>query len=91
MVLDEDWRVRAQAARALGAVGVAEAVPELTRALSDRSWWVRFRAALALAQLGDAGRSVLRAARELPDRYAGDMAAMVIGLSDGALVELAEA
>jgi hypothetical protein len=91
MVLDEDWRVRAQAARALGAVGASDAVPELTRALSDRSWWVRFRAALALAQLGDAGRSVLRAARELPDRYAGDMAAMVIGLSDGALVELAEA
>ena len=91
MILDEDWRVRAQAARALGAVGATDAVPELTRALSDRSWWVRFRAALALAQLGDAGRGVLRAARELPDRYAGDMAAMVIGLSDGALVELAEA
>jgi HEAT repeat protein len=91
MILDDDWRVRAQAARALGSVGASEAVPELTSALGDQSWWVRFRAALALAQLGDAGRSVLRAARELPDRYAGDMAAMVIGLSDGALVELAEA
>jgi HEAT repeat protein len=91
MILDDDWRVRAQAARALGAVGATDAVSELTRALADRSWWVRFRAALALAQLGEAGRSVLRAARELPDRYASDMAAMVMGLSDGALVELAEA
>ena len=91
MILEEDWRVRAQAARSLGAVGASDAVPELTRALADRSWWVRFRAALALAQLGEPGRSVLRAARELPDRYARDMAAMVIGLSDGALVELAEA
>lgn len=91
MILDDDWRVRSQAARALGAVGVSDAVPELTSALGDRSWWVRFRAALALAQLGEPGRSVLRAARALPDRYAGDMAAMVIGLSDGALVELAEA
>lgn len=91
MIMDDDWRVRAQAARSLGAVGVSEAVPELSRALSDRSWWVRFRAALALAQLGDAGRGTLRAVRDLPDRYAADMAAMVSGLSDGAVLELAEA
>ena len=91
MMADDDWRVRAQAARALGTIGAGAAVPDLSRALEDRAWWVRFRAALALAQLGEAGRSALRQARALPDRFAADMAAMVSGLSDGAVVELAEA
>jgi HEAT repeat protein len=91
MMRDSDWRVRAQAARALGAVGASDAVAELSHALADRSWWVRFRSALALAQLGEAGRRALRVARDRSDRYAADMAAMVSGLSDGAVVELAEA
>lgn len=91
MLRDSDWRVRAQAARGLGAVGGSDAVPELSNGLADRSWWVRFRAALALAQLGETGRRALRAARERPDRFAADMASMVSGLSDGAVVELAEA
>jgi HEAT repeat protein len=91
MLKDDDWRVRAQAARGLGALGAAAAIPELSEALLDRAWWVRFRAALALAQLGEAGRRALRAARERVDRYAAEMASMVSGLSDGAVVELAEA
>ena len=36
-------------------------------------------------------RRPLRTARERSERYAGDMAKMVAGLSDGAVVELAEA
>lgn len=91
MITDDDWRVRAQAARALGAIRAGEAMPALTRALEDRAWWVRFRAALALAQLGEPGRRALRDARRLDDRFAADMAVMVSGLSDGAVVELAEA
>jgi len=91
MMRDGDWRVRAQAARGLGAVSAADAVTELSLALGDRSWWVRFRSALALAQLGEAGRRALRIARERPDRFVADMASMVSGLSDGAVVELAEA
>lgn len=91
MLLDSDWRVRAQAARGLGALSASGAVPDLNRALADRSWWVRFRAALSLAQLGEVGRRALRVARERPDRFAADMAAMVSGLSEGAVVELAEA
>jgi len=91
MIRDGDWRVRAQAARGLGAMGTSDAVSELSFALADRAWWVRFRSALALAQLGEVGRRALRVARERPDRFAADMAAMVSGLSDGAVVELAEA
>jgi hypothetical protein len=52
---------------------------------------VRFRCALSLALLGEAGRRALRAARERSDRYAADMAKLVSGLSDGAVIELAEA
>jgi HEAT repeat protein len=91
MLLDNDWRVCAQAARGLGAVGATSAVPALGNALAHRAWWVRFRSALALAQLGETGRRALRTARERKDRFAADMAAMVSGLSDGAVVELAEA
>jgi HEAT repeat protein len=91
MLRDDDWRVRAQAARGLGALRATSAVSELTHALADRAWWVRFRSALSLAQLGEVGRRALRAARERTDRYAADMASMVSGLSDGAVVELAEA
>jgi HEAT repeat protein len=91
MISDSDWRVRAQAARGLGAVGASQAVSALSFALADRSWWVRFRSALALSQLGETGRRALRIARERPDRFAADMAAMVSGLSDGAVMELAEA
>ena len=91
MMKDDDWRVRAQAARGLGALGATGAIADLSNALLDRAWWVRFRAALSLAQLGEAGRRSLRTARERVDRYAADMASMVSGLSDGAVVELAEA
>ena len=91
MLRDTDWRVRAQAARGLGTIGARHAVSDLSNALADQSWWVRFRSALALAQLGEVGRRALRIARDRPDRFAGDMAAMVSGLSDGAVTELAEA
>ncbi|GAC1648070.1 MAG: hypothetical protein NVS4B3_03090 [Gemmatimonadaceae bacterium] len=90
LVTDRDWRVRAQAARSLGMLGAIAAVPLLATALSDASWWVRFRAGLSLAQLGEKGRKALRDARGGPDRYARDMAAMVSGLTDGAVLELVE-
>jgi len=35
-------------------------VPRLRRALDDSHWWVRFYAAVALAELGVAGRSALQ-------------------------------
>ena len=91
MMRDSEWRVRTQAARGLGTVGASAAISDLSFALADRSWWVRFRSALALAQLGEVGRRALRIARERPDRFAADMASLVNGLSEGAVMELAEA
>jgi HEAT repeat protein len=87
---DHDWRVRAVAARSLGILGNAAAVPRLAVGLRDVRWWVRFRCGLALAQLGDQGRGALDDARRDVDRYAGEMATMIGGLSADSVVELAE-
>jgi HEAT repeat protein len=87
---DHDWRVRAVAARSLGTLGDANAVARLSAGLRDVRWWVRFRCGLALAQLGAPGRSALDDARRDTDRYAGEMATMIGGLSPDSVMELAE-
>lgn len=88
MLRDSDWRVRAQAARGLGTLSDPATVQELVRALTDPTWWVRFRAGLALAGMAEAGREALEAARGHPDRYARDMAVLVSGLSAASVTEL---
>lgn len=88
---DEDWRVRAAAARAVGALNVRTAIPMLVDAMHDEAWWVRFRAGLALADLSVEGRSALTEVRSSPDPFARDMAALVSGLSDGSRLELTSA
>lgn len=88
MLRDPDWRVRAQAARGLGAMNDSRTVDALLRAIADPTWWVRFRAALALAAMGGVGRAALARALEHEDRYARDMAALVSGLSEASLAEL---
>jgi HEAT repeat protein len=90
MVEDRVSGVRAAAARSLGQLGAGTAAPVLGPLLSDPVWQVRLYAALALAQIGERGRAVLRGAREGSDRFARDMATMVSGLSDGAVLELAD-
>jgi HEAT repeat protein len=87
---DHDWRVRAVAARSLGRHGNASAVPRLAAGLRDVRWWVRFRCGLALAQLGVHGRAALDDARRDVDRYAGEMATMIGGLSPDSVIELSE-
>jgi HEAT repeat protein len=88
LLRDPDWRVRAQAARGLSSVIDERTVQELARALTDPNWWVRFRAGLALAAMGPTGRAALADARTNADRYARDMAMLVIGLSDASVAEL---
>jgi HEAT repeat protein len=51
---DEDSSVRYSAARALGRLGDASAVPALLQTLQDEQWIVRYFTAQTLGQLGDA-------------------------------------
>lgn len=88
MLRDPDWRVRAQAARGLSEIDDRHTVQELARALADANWWVRFRAGLALAATGPMGRAALADALAHSDRYARDMATLVIGLSEASVAEL---
>lgn len=88
MLRDPDWRVRAQAARGLSGIHDDRSVAELARALTDANWWVRFRAGLGLAAMGAPGRAALSDALANSDRYARDMATLVIGLSDASVAEL---
>lgn len=83
--------VRSSAAQALGVLRAADAQEALERGLTDRAWWVRFRCALALALFGEPGRAALRRARHSPDHFAREMAEMTSGLSEGAVLELADA
>lgn len=88
MLRDPDWRVRAQAARGLSGIEDERTIKDLSRALTDANWWVRFRAGLALATMGSSGRAALSAALANDDRYARDMATLVIGLSEASVAEL---
>jgi hypothetical protein len=47
--------------------------------LSDREWWVRYRAAQALVELPWLAQAELRALQDgLTDRFAADMLAQVV-------------
>ena len=72
---DEEWPVRAQAARALGRIRAPMALLELPSRLTDSAWWVRRHAAYALIEFGEEGAAELRRiAGGSPDPYARDMA-----------------
>ncbi|NOT28082.1 MAG: HEAT repeat domain-containing protein [Acidobacteria bacterium] len=90
LLTDHDWRVRGQAARALGALRVMNATDALASAVRDPAWWVRYRSALALAQVGGVARSALLAITTGDDPMARDMSRLVAGLSPAAVVEMSE-
>lgn len=85
---DPDPGVRAAAARAMGQLGSVVALAPLSRVVHDPSWNVRYEACLALGSLGERGRAALGQLRADPDRYVADMARLISGLGDGALLEL---
>ncbi|MEO8335986.1 MAG: HEAT repeat domain-containing protein [bacterium] len=91
LLCDPDDSVRAVAAHGLGELASASAIPALLVAARDPVWNVRYRATLALSQLGEPGRAAVRVLRNDGDHYVSDIATLVTGLSDGALLDLVEA
>lgn len=78
---DEEWPVRAQAAKAFGMLRRVEAVDALAMALTDSSWWVRANAGRSLRELGEPGVATLReAARSSTDRFARARAREELGI-----------
>lgn len=70
--------VRLQAVIALGKMKVLGTLPDLAVRLSDRDWWVRFRAAEALHRFGDVGiASLIAMSRQ--QNEAGLIAKQVLG------------
>lgn len=68
------WYVRMQAAKLMGRAGRLEHAPLLERLLSDREWWVRYRAARALTGLTALSGDVLSNIRaRASDPFAQDI------------------
>lgn len=75
-----DALVRSAAAVALGRIGSEADRDLLTGLMSDRDWWVRYRATQAQFELPRSDAAALAALRErLDDRYALDMLEHVLG------------
>jgi HEAT repeat protein len=72
----------------MGRLGVAGDEHRLIELLTDREWWVRYRAARALAGLGFVGAARMRAIQAAQtDAYARDIIEQV--LAERAIVERA--
>lgn len=63
-----DWRVRLQAAKALGRIGDRTDIERLRQMLGDRQWWVRYRAAQVLVGM--------------PFMHPGETEALIAGATD---------
>ena len=81
-LLDDDWRIRAVAAR-YGWQGGAAAVPLMKLGMRDENYHVRLNAALTMMRLGAPGFQALCEEVEGPDTFAREIAyyAMNSGLS----------
>ncbi len=77
---DSSWIVNAQALKSLGKMKSLDAVKIITRGLFSPFWNVRYNAGYGLANLGVEGiKQLKRVAKQKKDRYAADMASMVLG------------
>jgi HEAT repeat protein len=76
---DEAWEVQAQALKSLGRLHVTTSLETLRRGMFSPHWHCRRNAGFALANLGDAGlKHLKKIAAQRADRYAADMARMVL-------------
>ncbi|MGB5489641.1 MAG: HEAT repeat domain-containing protein [Woeseiaceae bacterium] len=70
----DTWFVRMQSANVLGRIGQEEHLSLLESLLDDKEWWVRYRAAQAIAALPFLGPNQLRHLRDQQtDPYAADI------------------
>jgi HEAT repeat protein len=80
LLKDSDSRVRAAAARGLGRMQYWQSGSQLAESLRDSTWRVRREAGLALRAIGAPGALLLRRALKGDDRFASDMAQLVLDL-----------
>jgi hypothetical protein len=79
LAADPAWEVQAQAVRSLGGLQNWKTLPILAKALFSPIWHVRYNAGYGLAAFGLVGVLQLQEiSRQKEDRYAADMAAMVL-------------
>jgi hypothetical protein len=79
LAADPAWEVQAQALRGLGGLQDGQTVPVLVKGLFSPHWHVRYNAGFGLAAFGLVGILQLQEiSRQKEDRFAADMAAMVL-------------
>ncbi len=79
LAADASWEVQAQAIRSLGCLQDWGSIPVLVKALFSPHWHVRYNAGYGLASFGLVGILQLQeVSRQKEDRYAADMATMVL-------------
>ncbi len=79
LAADPSWEVQAQALRSLGHLQDWRSVPILVKGLFSPQWHVRYNAGYGLAAFGLVGILQLQeVSRQKEDRFAADMAAMVL-------------
>ena len=75
----KNWKVRSQAATALGNIGSEEDITILIGLVSDKKWWVRYKAAKALEKLPFVQLENLQGILEVhPDKMAKEIINQVI-------------
>jgi hypothetical protein len=80
-----NWLIQLHAVQGVGRMGGEDDVDDLTRMLRHRKYWIRLRAAEALAKLPTMNVERLAAIRDFQsDRYAQDILQEVIGREDAA-------
>jgi len=80
LTMDSEPEVRAAAAFALGRLRSWESSAALGLMLRDKAWIVRRAAMLALVEIGNPGRLVLRGALNDDDPFVRDIAGLALGL-----------
>lgn len=79
----ERWHIRVMAANYLGVVGNIDDKDLLAPLLYDKQWWVRYRAAQAIARLPDITGEILRQLGEaLTDKYGKEILLQVAAEMD---------